>query len=248
MGIKSLLLVEMKFRQNFIILFLIGLAFVLLTGCNPHSINIVLSNDASLQRLNDLVQDRTVRVTTKDSIYNGNNILVNNDSTVVENISTEPKVIPYSSMKSIKYSKDSHMLDGIIELKNDEQINARNIYIANLDTVIKFDEVITTSVIFPTSELLKIQRRDHLHSTIKGFGYGILGGIGLGAILGTFVGSDSPQAPPGEQQAAYGTLTRGDIIGECIVAGCIFGPIIGAATGAILGQWQDINIQFDKTK
>ena len=237
----------MKFRQNFLILFLIGLAFIVLTGCNPHSINIVLSNDASLQRLNDLVQDRTVRVATKDSIYNGNNILVNNDSTVVENISTVPKVIPYASMKSIKYAPDSKMLNGIIELKNNQKINAQNIYIANLDTVIKFDEVITTSVIFPTSELLKIQRRDHLHSTIKGFGYGLVGGIGTGVILGAFIGhvDDVPDNTGRPDGSGQGPSRIENMLMGCI-GGAIIGTIGGTITGAILGQWQDINIKFDK--
>lgn len=228
----------MKFRQNFLVLFPIVFIFIFITGCNPHNINIVLSDEASMQRLNELVQDRVVQVTTKDSIYNGNNILVKNDSTVVENISIEPKVIPYSSMKSVRYSKNSNMLNGIIELKNDKQINAKNIYITNIDTVIKFDEVITTSAIFPTSELIKIKRRDHLHSTIKGFGFGILGGAATGAILGTFVGSaDLGQGP-----------SRGEIWIESTIVCTVLGAIAGTTIGAILGQWQDINIQFDKNK
>jgi len=123
-----------------------------------------------------MVKDRTVRVTTKDSLYSGNNIIINSDSTVVENISTEPKVIPYSSMKSIHYTTTRQPLNGIIGLKNNQQIVAQNIFISNIDTVIKFDEVIINSVIFPTNELLKIQRRDHIHSTLKGLGYGIAGG------------------------------------------------------------------------
>jgi hypothetical protein len=236
----------MKFSQIVLLIFLISLSFIILTGCSPHNINFVVSDDASLQKLNEMVQDRDVRVTTTDSIYTGNNIIINSDSTIVENISLKAKVIPYSDMKSIHYTPTSQSINGIIELKNNQQIAARNIYILNIDTVIRFNEATTTSVIFTTNELIKVQRRDHLHSTINGFGLGIAGGIGVGAILGTFVGGVSPEAPPGQQQSAYGTSTRGDNILEGLMAGCILGPIFGATAGAILGQWQDINIHFDK--
>jgi len=223
--------------------------FILITGCSPHNINFVVSDNASLQKLNELVQDRTVQVITKDSIYSGNNIIINSDSTVVENISTEPKVIPYSNMKSIHYTTTNLPLNGIIELKNNEQIAAQNIYIANIDTVIKFDEVNTTSVIFPTSEIIKIQRRDHIHSTLKGLGMGLLYGAATGAILGTFVGDSDGPAPP-NAPPQWGTqnerLPRVVIFMTSTIACGILGSIVGSVTGAILGQWQDINIQFDK--
>jgi uncharacterized lipoprotein YajG len=89
---------------------LISFGFLILTGCNPHT-SIVLSNDAALKKLNDMVKDRNIRVTTTDSIYTGNNIIINRDSTILENISSKPKVIPYSSMKIINYTTDSPPLN-----------------------------------------------------------------------------------------------------------------------------------------
>ena len=104
-------------------LLLISFGFLMITGCNPHS-SIMLSNDASLKKLNDMVKERSVRVTTTDSIYTGNNIIIKRDSTIVENIYTKPKVIPFSSMRSINYTTNIQPLDGFIELKNNQVIQA----------------------------------------------------------------------------------------------------------------------------
>ena len=236
----------MKITYYLLFLLLFGTGCPLLTGCNPHNISIVLTNDASLKKLNEIVKERIIRVTTKDSIYTGDNIVVNRDSTLVQNIFNKPRVIPYASMKSINYTTDRQPLDGIIELKNGNEIKAQNICISADDSVIRFDEVLTTSAVFPTKELLKIQRRDHLHSTLKGLGYGILGGAAVGAILGTFVGNTGGNEPPGlvAQGSNYeGTPRPVIFIFSTIVCG-ICGAIIGTVTGAILGQWQDIDITY----
>jgi hypothetical protein len=103
-------------------------------------------------------------------------------------------------MKRINYTTDNQPLDGYIELKNNQQINAQNILITDLDSLIRYDEVITTSVLFPTKNLIKIQKRNHFRSTVSGFGYGILGGAGVGAILGTFVGDAEGGTPDGSPQ------------------------------------------------
>ena len=238
----------MKFRQNFLVLFLISFIFILITGCSPHNINFVVSDNASLQKLNELVQDRTVMVTTKDSIYSGENIIIKSDSTIVENFGFKPRVIPYFSMREIRYSNGLGTA-GIVELKDKQIFKAQDIYIVNIDTI-KFNEVITISEIFPTNDLIKIQRRDHLHSALKGLGYGVSIGAVTGAILGTFVGNSGGSPPPEMQNEPVGSNFEGTprpiIIVFSTIVGGLSGSIIGSVTGAILGQWQDINIQFDK--
>jgi len=147
----------MKKVYNLLFLLFLGGGFSLLSGCSPHNISIVLTNEASINKLNEIAKGRTIQVTTPDSVYSGNNIVVTRDSTLVQNILNKPKVIPFSSMKSINYTTNRQPLDGIIELKNGGEIQAQNIYISAYDTVIRFDEVITTSSAFPTRKLLKIQ-------------------------------------------------------------------------------------------
>jgi hypothetical protein len=226
---------------------LISTGFLLLTGCNPHT-SIVLSNDAALKKLNDIVKDRNIRVTTLDSIYTGNNIIINRDSTILETISSKPKVIPYSSMKIINYTTDNPPLNGSIVLKNNEQIEAQNIFISNNDTVIRFYEVSATSVVFPTKSLKKIQTRDHLASTFKGFGYGLLSGVATGAILGTFVGTaentNSGSSVPYKQGSSDEHQPRSVIWVESTFICGFLGTIAGTLTGAILGQWDDIDITY----
>jgi hypothetical protein len=218
----------------------------MLSGCNPNNINVILTNDDSINKLNDLVKERTIQATTSERIYAGNNIIVRSDSTIIQNIYSKPRVIPYSNMKNIIYTTVNQPLNGIIELKNGEKIKANSIYISASDTVIKFDEVIINSETFPTIELLKIQRRDHLHSTVNGFGYGIMGGAAIGAILGTFIGNTGGNGYPGQQQA--GSQNEGTprvvIFMVSTIIGGILGSTIGTLTGAILGQWQDIDVTY----
>jgi hypothetical protein len=85
----------MKKCSFLLFLLLISSGFLLLTGCYPGS-SIVLSNDASLKELNELVKERSVLVTTTDSVYTGDNIIINRDSTVIENYSTIQNLIPLS--------------------------------------------------------------------------------------------------------------------------------------------------------
>jgi len=223
-------------------LLLICSGFIMVTGCNPHS-SIVLSNDASLKKLNDMVKERSVRVTTTDSIYTGENITIKRDSTVIENYSKSPRVIPYSSMKNISYVYGKEFLDGYIILNNNQSIKAQNIVIANKDTMIRFDEIITTSVIFPSKDLIKIQRKEHTVSTFNGLGYGCLSGAVAGAIVGVFlighVGDvpDNSNMPNGSGQATSPVFTA-------TLMGAFFGTIGGTLTGAILGQWEDIDITY----
>jgi len=112
----------MKKVYNLLFLLLFSAGYPLLTGCNPHNISIVLTNEASLNKLNEIAKGRTIQVTTPDSVYSGNNIVVSRDSTLVQNIYNKPKVIPFSSMKSINYTTDRQPLEGIIELENGGEI------------------------------------------------------------------------------------------------------------------------------
>jgi|ERR1035438_2582810 hypothetical protein len=221
-------------------LLLLVSGLLLLTGCSPQS-SIVLSNDAALKHLNEMVSNVPVRVTTRDSTYTGDNIIITRDSTILENISTKPKVIPYLSMKVINYTTQSPPLNGFIILKNNEQIEAQNINIANNDTVIRFDEVITTSRILPTKSLIKIQKKNHLAGTISGLGIGTMGGIVLGAILGTFVGHVD-DVGDGRPDGTGQGFSRLDIFGFSTCIGGFFGSIMGATIGSGLGQWEDIDI------
>src|ERR1035437_10178375 len=175
----------MKKNSSLLFLFLICSGYLLLPGCYPGS-SIVLSNDTSLKELNELVKGRSVRVTTTDSVYTGDNIIINRDTTVIENYSTTQYLIPLSSIKNITYTSNNKPPDGYIILKNDQSIKANNIYTLINDSV-RYNEYITTSVIFPTKELIKIQKRNHLASTLNGTGYGLMSGVIAGALIGTIV-------------------------------------------------------------
>jgi len=106
--------------------------------------------------------------------------------------------------------------------------------------MISFDELMTNTLTFPTAALIKIQVRNHSASALTGFAHGLWIGPLTGFLLGTFVGGDSPEASPEQQQSAYGTVTRGDIMLDGLMAECILGLIFGAAAGAIIGTWEDI--------
>ena len=232
----------MKKVNIILFLLLFGPNFLLLVGCNPHN-SIVLSNNETLKKLNEMVNERSVRVTTTDSVYTGDNIIINRDSTIVENYSTEKNVISLSSIKSIIYTSSHKPPDGIIILKNDLSIKAQKIYMLMKDSV-KYSEDVTTSVIFPTKELVKIQKRNHLASTFKGAEYGLLGGLATGAMLGTFV--RIPESAPSAWPAIR--LSRIQIwIGTTCFCGFL-GTIAGAIAGAILGQWEDIDIVYNFEK
>jgi hypothetical protein len=233
-------------KIQFFLLLFISFYFILFTGCSPHNINFVLSDDASIQKLNEMVNERSIRVTTKGNYYSGENIIIDRDSTTVESFTRSPMIIPYYTMKEIRYTNGLGT-EGSIELKDKQIFKAERIYLSSIDTVIKFDEVITNTVVFPTNELLKIQRRDHIHSTMKGLGYGLAGGAGIGAILGTFVGNTGGNEPPG--LIASGSNFQGTPRPVIFIASTIFcgigGAIVGSITGAIMGQWQDINITYN---
>jgi hypothetical protein len=216
----------MKKCSNLLLLLLITSGFLLLTGCCPGS-SIVLSNDASLKELNELVKERSVRVTT-DSVYTDDNIIITRDTTVVENYSTIQNLIPLSGIKSITYTSNNKPPDGYIILKNDQSIKAQNIYTLMNDSV-KYDQDITTSVIFPTKELVKIQKRNHFASTLNGAGYGLMSGIAVGALIGSI-----------------GFAAVGDPLFLVVTLGAvgISGTILGTVIGAGIGQWEDINITY----
>lgn len=225
----------MKRNKNFYLLFLICSAFLFLNGCFPHK-NIDLTDDNSLRKLNELIKDRALHVKTKGENYFGNNVIVSRDSTLIEDISTRRKTIPYISMKEINFDSDLEKLNGNIVLKNNQVIKARDIQISVSDSVIRFDEVITKSVIFPTIELKTIYKINHPES---GSLYGLLGGTVVGAVLGTFLGT-----PKAKTESSDG-FSRFQIAFYSSCVGGISGAIIGMLTGEIIGDWWDINVNYE---
>ena len=113
----------------FLFQLLIGSGFLMLTGCNP-STSFVLSDDASLKKLNELEYGRPVRVTTLDSIYVGQNIKITPDSTTLENITIKPNVVSLSIIKEIQYDSGSTEV-GTIKMKDNQVFKANEIHISN---------------------------------------------------------------------------------------------------------------------
>jgi hypothetical protein len=59
-------------------LLLLGFSLPMMIGCHPGN-NYVLSDDASINKLNEIEKGRPLRVTTYDSIYVGENINITNN-------------------------------------------------------------------------------------------------------------------------------------------------------------------------
>jgi energy-converting hydrogenase Eha subunit A len=238
----------MKIGNNLLLLIIISSRFIFLTGCFPQT-NYVLTNEDSIRKLNDMVKERTIRVTATDSVYSGDNIIIKHDTTVVEKYSTIPNTIPSSSMKYLSYVYGSESLDGIIILKNARQIKAKNINLPKNDSTIRFDEIITTSTSFPTDKLVKIQRREHTAAAFNGIGYGILFGAAAGTVAGMFVGHvddvpDNTGRPDGSGQG----YSRIELMGWGAITGAIIGIIPGVITSSVIGQWEDIDITYQYEK
>jgi len=64
-------------------LLLFGLSLPMLMGCHPNSY-FVISDDASIIKLNEIEKGRHLKVTTCDRIYVGENIKITRDSTTLE--------------------------------------------------------------------------------------------------------------------------------------------------------------------
>lgn len=146
----------------------------------------------------------------------------------------------------INYTTNEPPLEGFITLNNNEVIRAFNITISHNDSNIFFDEPFSNRIVIPTKNLVKIQMRNHLASTFKGLGYGILGGAVSGGIIAEFTGriDDVPDNTGRPNGSGQGPSRFENLMGGAIL-GALGGAIIGAITGGILGQWEDIYIKYD---
>ena len=218
-----------KKSSNFFFILIICSGYLLLPGCSPGSI--VLKDDASLKDLNEMVKERRVRVTTLDSVYEGENILITRDSTTLKYLTTKPKVVTFSNIKEFHFDSGSNT-EGTIELKDNQIFKVRNINISNFDSIVRFDAMIPGPFIFPTKDITKIQRWGHLNSVLNGMRIGFLGGAVAGTLLGFVIGLSSTEVtnsgrhPSGDQEIYV-------ILGSCV--GGFTGVLFGAAIGASLG-------------
>ncbi len=226
-------------------LLIFSVSFLFLTGCSHSSF--LLSDDSSIIELNKMVSERHVIITVKDSIYEGDNLSVRSDSISIEFFSIMHKNIPYPSMKKIDYIPGT-FTEGIIELQNKQSINARNIFIANSDSIIRFDEILNTSKSFPTKELRRIHINDIVSSIGRGIGYGLGGGLVTGLILGSFIGSansDIPVTSDPNKEYDHGGLSRMQIMAYDSIVGVLVGSIGGAIIGGIITNGDTIDIIYN---
>jgi hypothetical protein len=235
--IFMLLIHKMYSKKYILILPSLCFGFLLLTGCSPT--RFMLTNDDSFNKLNEMVKGKHVCVTTIDTVCDGDNLTIRPDSTALEYSTRTHMKIPYQNMKKIDYLPGA-FTEGTIELKNNQRIKAQNIFIANYDTLIRFDEIDNYTKSFPTQDLKRIQIKDQLGSTVKGLAYGLSGGIVTGMILGVVL------SPLVKQH--FHSLNSGEIIAIGSGAGTVFGSIGGAIVGLIINDYEDINIIFKPEK
>ena len=71
-------------RNNYRLFFLLLVcsAFLILSGCVPFK-DITLKDDDSLQKLNDLIKDKSIELKTKKDSYFGSHVIVYRESTIV---------------------------------------------------------------------------------------------------------------------------------------------------------------------
>ena len=223
----------------FLFLFLFISSFLMLTGCNPSS-SFVLSDNASLKKLNELEKERPVLVTTLDSIYVGENIKITRDSTTLQNFTFKPKVVSYSSMKKIQYDSGSTK-EGTIELKDNQVFKANEIYISNKDSIIRFNKIITALFVFPTKDITRIQKVDKDDTFFARVAIGTIGGMALGTTLGFVVSRNSKEVSnSGEHSDDLGPVMI--LLGTC--TGGLTGLGIGLGLAESFGQKDDIYITY----
>jgi len=228
-----------KKNRSLFILLLFSSGFLFLTRCNPNS-SFVLSNDASLKKLNELEKERPVLVTTFDRIYVGENIKITRDSTTLQNFTIIPNVVSYSSIKEIQYDSGS-TTEGTIEMKDDHLYKAKKIYLSNKDSSIRFNEIITSLFVFPTRDITRIQRIDKDDAFSTRVALGTMGGIILGTTMGYVVARNSKEySNSGEHTSDFAPLI--------ILLGTCSGGILGAGFGLLLaenfGQRENISIIY----
>jgi hypothetical protein len=230
----------MNMKKNSCLIFLLFICFVYLfiPGCSPGSI--VLKDVASLKELNEMVKGSRVRVTTLDSIYEGENILITRDSTTLEILTANLKVVSFSNIKEIHFNAGSNMGEAI-QLKDNQIFKARNIITSNMDSTVRFDAMIPEPFVFPTKDITKIQRWGHINSMFSGMRYGMISGALLGVAVGAVIGA-------GSGGSSNSGSHQGEEIGSAITAfticGGSLGLVVGTGLGATIGQWEDIDIAY----
>jgi len=228
----------MKNYYSPLFLLLICSGCLFFPGCSPGSV--VLKNDDSIRKLNEMVRGSRVRVTTLDSIYEGENILVTRDSTTLEILTPNPKVVNFSEVKNF-HQGNGPGFEQTIQLKDNQIFKVRNVIISKLDSIIRFDAIIPAPFVFHTKDITKIQRWGHVTSISSGMVYGFMSGVLLGAAVGTVIsagtgGSSNSGTHHWEDLRIF--LSGGMMIGGSL------GLVVGAGIGGAVGQWDDIDITY----
>jgi hypothetical protein len=200
----------------------------------------VLKNDDSIRILNEMVKESRVRVTALNSVYEGENIIITCDSTTLEILTANPKVVAFSNIKEFHFKPGSNT-EETIQLKDNQIFNVRNIIISNQDSIIRFDAMIPAPFVFHTKDITKIQRWGHVTSISSGMVYGFMSGVLLGAAVGTVIsagtgGSSNSGTHHWEDLESF--LSGGMMIGGSL------GLVVGAGIGGAVGQWDDIDITY----
>lgn len=230
----------MNMKKNSCLIFLLFICsvYLLLPGCSTGSI--VLKDDASMKELNEMVEESRVRVTTLDSVYEGENILITRDSTTLEILTAKPKVVSFSNIKEIHFNAGSN-IEETIQLKDNQIFKARNIITSNMDSTVRFDAMIPEPFIFPTKSITKIQRWGHVNSMFSGMRYGMISGALLGVAVGAVLGSGSTGS---SNSGSHQGEEIASAISVCIICGGSLGLVVGTGFGATVGQWEDIDIAY----
>ena len=216
---------------------------LLQTGCSPSN-SFVISDDASLKKLNGIEKERPVRVTTLDSIYIGQNIYLTRDSTTLENITIRLEIVSLSDIKEIQYDSGSTP-KRTIKLKDNQVFKANEIHISQKDSILRFNKILTALFNFPTKDITRIQVIDS-DAMMGGIAAGTMGGTLLGMALGYVVGSNAKTVTNSGQHSDESTEAADIVLMTC--GGGIMGVGFGVALGHVFGKWDDIYIayQFEK--
>ena len=187
-----------------------------------------------------MVKESRVRVTTLDSVYEGENILITHDSTTLEILTATPKVVSFSNIKEIHFNAGSN-IEETIQLKDNQIFKARNIITSNMDSTVRFDAMIPEPFIFPTKAITKIQRWGHVNSMFSGMKYGMISGALLGVAVGTVISAGTGGS---SNSGTHHWEDLGSFISGGTLVGGSLGLVVGAGIGAAVGKWEDIDITY----
>jgi hypothetical protein len=229
---------NMKNHRTLLVSLFLCFGYLLLPGCSPGGV--VLKNDDSIRKLNEMVHGSRVRVTTSESTYEGENLLVTRDSTTLEILTLNPKVVPFADVKDYKKGNGPEFKQ-TIQLKDDYIFNVRNVVISNLDSIVRFDAIIPAPIAFRTNDITKIQRWGHVTSISAGMAYGFLSGVLLGAVVGTVISAGTGGS---SNSGTHHWEDLGTFLPGGIMLGGSLGLVVGAGIGGAVGQWDDIEITY----